>query len=658
MTYPTTGDRGPLEDLWRPPVRPGDTQQIPVSPSGEYGGYEDTGDYDPNQPPVGAWNRDRPRRRGFGSLLLELLVVAAVSAGAAAAMGWTVLKDLPRVIPGSGTGPYLELWSLAWSGHALKPSSGIALTQVFDGNAFSPADYSLAFSDSLLGYGPLTWFFHGAAGLVTAYNLIFVFAPALSAFGAYALARQLGAHPVGAAVAGAGFAYAPAHFGQFSHLGVLSTGGLVLAFAMLARGHGLTMSGGRPPIRPLWVLLGWLVAAWQLTIGFALGLPFAYLLGVIGVVVLLIAPVRLVLIRRRDRYLLSDPNGMVVAGEPVRPRRTVRVLLADIVGAGVFSVVGVLMAYPYLRVHSIETAAVDSGRTLDTVLRLSPKPVGLITPPSVEGTWSWLTQGDTLVSGTNEGRLLPGAILLALAVLGLVLSAWRWWWRVTLLVAAVLIAGLALGERLPDQAFPGADSPFALLWRHAPGWAADRTPGRLMVFATLALALLAAGAVTRLCGWGALGQRFGARGLRSMVFFVLPVVVVLEGFAQIPVSPVPAPPKAFSQAVGPVVVLPSQTSADSTVMFWSATRGFPDVANGHSGITPITLTAMRTELAGFPDQRAVSYLRRNGFRSVVVVPARAGAALAKSTAADPDPVLGLTRTDLGDSLLYTLTPAT
>jgi hypothetical protein len=40
------------------------------------------------------------------------------------------------------------------------------------------------------------------------------------------------------------------------------------------------------------------------------------------------------------------------------------------------------------------------------------------------------------------------------------------------------------------------------------------------------------------------------------------------------------------------------------------------------------------------------------------VPARAGAALAKSTAADPDPVLGLTRTDLGDSLLYTLTPAT
>ena len=632
MTYPTTGDRGHLEDLWRPgSTGVGDTQQLPVTPNN---GWDD-----------GGWAPGEPYRRGFGSLLLELLLALVVSAGAAAAMGWTVLKDLPRVIPGTGSGPYVELWSLAWSGHTLKPGSGIALTQAFDGNTFFPAHYSLAFSDSLLGYGPLTWFFHDTAGLVTAYNLIFVFAPAVSAFGAYALARQLGAHPVGAAVAGAGFAYAPWHFGQFSSLSALSTGGLVLALAMLARGHGLTMSGGRTPDRPLWVLLGWLVAAWQLTIGFTLGLPFAYLLGVIGVLVLLIAPIRWAQAHRRDRDQRMDPNGTVVLGEVPRPRRTVRVLLADIVGAGLFTVVGVLLAYPYLRVHTIEKAAVASDRGLDVALTHTPKPAGLITPPAVEGTWSWLTQGDTLVSGTNDGRLLPGAILLVLAGLGLLVSNWRWWWRASLLVAALLVAGLALGDRLPDVLFPGPDSPFALLRRHAPGWEADRTPGRLIAFATLPVALLAAGAVSRLGGWGVLGQRGRARGLRAVVLFVLPVLVVLEGFAQIPVAPVPAPPSALAQATGPLVVWPSNATDDSRTMFWSATRGFPQVANGHSGITPTTLRAMRAEMAGFPDQRSVAYLRRNGFRSVVV---------RSSQPRTPDPALGLTLVTKPDSALYTL----
>jgi len=694
MTQPTSSDRDRLEDVWRPGMGFGsgstETRPLPVSPP------DDEPPIDPPSRPPGA-SRVRIRRVGrrFRSMLLEIVLAVLVSAGVAAAMGWRVLSDLQRVIPGSGPDPFLQLWSLGWSGHALKPGSGVTVTQIFDGNAFYPADYSLAFSDSLLGYGPITWFFHGAVGLVTAYNLIFVFAPALSSLGGYALARQLGAHPIGAAVAGAGFAYAPWHYAQLSHLNVLSTGPMVIALAMLARGHGLTMSGRRTPPRPFWVLIGWVVAAWQLTIGFANGLAFAYLLAVIGVLVLLITPIRGIRERRRrqaaakadpfaDPYPdvnpypeansypasypyaevtgYTDPAALDQAGSgvavitPHAPRRTGRLILADIVGAGLFAAVGALMAYPYQRVEAIDPEAVKAARGLDQVLLYSPKPVGLVTPPALEGTWSWLTDGNTLVSGTNEVRLLPGAILLALAVLGLFVSTWRWWWRVTLLAVVLLLTGLCLGRRFPDRFFPGPDSPFVLLWRHVPGWAADRTPGRLMVFITLALALLAAGAVSRLCGWSRLGIRNRAGWLRLAILGLLPILIVLEGWVRIPVMSVPPPPAALTKADGPMVVLPSVWTNDSTVMFWTAARGFPALGNGTSGITPTTLIQMRAELVGFPDQRSVNYLRENGFRSVVVLRKPLDGNLWKDADRVPDPALNLTRSDLGDSVLYTLSP--
>ncbi len=651
MSRSTGTDPDRREGLWWPDVGPNDTQPIPVVT------WDDEPTVtEPGLPPTGVsgFGRHRGGRR-LRSLLLELVLAAGVSIAVAAAMGWQVLGDLRRTIPGTGPDPYLELWALAWSGHALKPGSGVSISRLFDGNAFYPADYSLAFTDSLLGYGPITWFFSGTTGLVTAYNVIFVFGPALSSLGAYALARQLGAHPVGAAVAGAGFAYAPWHFGQFADLHVLSTGPMVLALAMLARGHGLRLTGRWAPTRPIWALLGWLFGAWQLTIGFAHGLPFGYLLALIGGLTLLMTPLRRLTAGRRERVAEQIDRGSPV--HVITPHPSIRRLVqADLIGVVVFAAVAAVMAYPYLRVKAIDPQAVEAARGLDQVLQNSPQPVDLITPPAVAGTWSWLTSGQSLVSGTNQVGLLPGAILIALAVLGLLVSNWRWQWRLTLLVAGVLLTALCLGSRLPDQFFPGPDSPFVLLWQHLPGWSGSRTPGRLIVFGTLVLALLAAGAVSRLSGWGQLGSRNRGRAprLRAVVLLVLPVLILLEGWARIPLGPVPAPPEALSQAVGPIVVLPSERTNDSKVMFWTAVGGFPEVGNGQSGITPTTLTQMRSELAGFPNQRSVAYLRRNGFRSVVVLPSPLATALRQDGDQALDPGLGLTRQDLGESLLYRL----
>lgn len=643
MTQPPTTDQDRLNDLWHP--RSATTEYQPVAGYG----MPETMPRGIGLPPSPVQHRVRP-------VFSELLLVLVLSMVVAAAMGWQILRHVHSVIPGTGTDPLTELWALGWSGHALNPGSGIPFTGIFDGNAFYPAQYSLALADSFLGYGPLTWFFHGAGGLVQIHNLLFVFAPALSSFGAYALARQLGAHPLGAAVAGAGFAYAPWHTGQFAHLSLLSTGPLVIALAMLARGHGLTLSGQRQPSRPLWVLLGWIVAAWQFTIGFTNSLPFAVLLFVVGILVALITPVRWYLNRRAAELAEFSRAPQTRPRDDPRPR--LRWLLpADLIGGALFAATGAFMAYPYIREQRIDPTAVGSSRSLAQITLNSPRPVDLITAPSAHGTWSWLSAGATLGSSSSDLRMLPGAILIFFAVLGLLFSTWRWWWRWVLAASAALIAGLALGTRFPGALFPGASSPFELIWKHTPAWAITAHPAQLMVFCTLPLAILAAGAVSRLCGHGSFGYRGRALGLRSAALAIVPVLIVLEGWASIPHQPVPATPAALTAADEPLVVLPSNPATDGEVMFWSTTSDYPALANGQGPIASTSVARMRKEMRNFPDATSVAYLRSNGFRSVVLLRSQLPGTVWQSADRKPSPKLGLTRTEKGNCVIFTVGPA-
>ncbi len=148
---------------------------------------------------------------------------------------------------------------MAWGGHAL----GHQPLDFFQSNQFWPLDDTLAFSDALIGYAPAGLIGSGPEAAVSRYDLLFLFAYALAFAGAYLLARELGLGPGGAAVAGAAFAFAPFRLEQDGHLQVISSGGIPLAFAVGLRGYRLR--------RPAWVLAGWAVAAWQLSIGFTLG---------------------------------------------------------------------------------------------------------------------------------------------------------------------------------------------------------------------------------------------------------------------------------------------------------------------------------------------------------------------------------------------------
>ena len=63
---------------------------------------------------------------------------------------------------------------------------------LFDSNAFYPHPLSLAFSDSLLGYGPGAFIGSGTVAALVRYNLLFLWAWSLCFLGAYLLARELG----------------------------------------------------------------------------------------------------------------------------------------------------------------------------------------------------------------------------------------------------------------------------------------------------------------------------------------------------------------------------------------------------------------------------------------------------------------------------------
>ena len=187
---------------------------------------------------------------------------------------WPLVLHLPsRIAPDLGD-PVRTAWQIAWVGHAMLHDP----LHLFDSNAFYPHPLSLAFSDSLLGYGPAAFFGHGTVAALVRYNLLFLWIWSLCFVGAYLLARELGLRWIGAAATAAAFAYADYRVTEAGHFQVISSGGLALGMFLLLRGY-------RRDSRKL-VLAGWLVSAWQVSLGFTLGLQYTYLLLLLALLVL------------------------------------------------------------------------------------------------------------------------------------------------------------------------------------------------------------------------------------------------------------------------------------------------------------------------------------------------------------------------------------
>jgi hypothetical protein len=587
----------------------------------------------------------RPRARLLGwapsptITAFELLWVILAGVALAVLTSWPlVLHMSSRISPDLGD-PVRTAWEVAWVGHAMLHDP----LHLFNSNAFYPHPLSLAFSDSLLGYGPAAFFGSGTVAALVRYNLLFLFAWSLCFVGAYLLARELGVGRLAGAVAGAAFAYAPYRVTEAGHLHVISSGGIPLALFLLLRGY-------RRGSRAL-VLAGWLVSAWQISLGFTLGLQYSYLLLVLTLLV-----------------LWSWWRGPAGPGEaagrrakaPARGPLIPRHLLAvTCIGMAVLGVLVIYQARPYLRVSSLYPTA---ARTIKEVETYSSGPAALLSASSENRVWGAVTAPiREHVHSKNEDVFFPGLAIFLLALIGLLTSVYARRLRVGLLIGAVTCAVLAMGLGLT-----GAGYPYRLLFDYAPGWNGVRVPGRIFTMATLFLALLAGGGaewlLRRLRTWSA-----DASALPAVIGVVLVIGVVGEGAGHMANRVVPQPVRAEIALPGPLLDLPTDGTDDRVWQYFS-TDGFYDIPIGNSTFDMPAIDDLRGGMSGFPDRASVEKLRFYGIRTVVLhtKPYRQLPVSHSYATAEPlDPVaaagkpvagLGITRRRVGSIVIYEIGP--
>lgn len=571
--------------------------------------------------------------------LAEGLLAAVLLTALTLANNLPILRGLTTTAAGDLGDPLYFAWQLSWLGHAVRDGAA----NLYTTNAFQQAPDNLAYTDVVYGYLPLAWFVpSGQAGALAQLNLALLVATAMATFGGYALARVLGAGVTGAAVAAMAMGFAPWRDIQVIHINIVSTGGIILAAAMLAYGHGWSLREGWQPEllesgrRARWVLAGWAMSCWQLSIGLATGIWFSYFLMLI-MICLLVAWVRR---WRRTR----------VAPLQIVPRR---VLFADLAGGLVFVGSALALVQPYLRVLADAPEAQRSAAMLDL---FSPPWYGLIAAGPLNDFWGgrqldW--QAQISLGWPPEMYASVGVAVLVLAVLGLFVSVWPRRRRFTLAAITAVLAVLAMGTRGPD----GGRWTYLPLYDWLPGWEYIRTPGRLVIWVSIGLGLLAAGAVTKM--FRLLLRRWPKPGvlvlLSAAVITIVPAAVVYaEGRDTVGHWQVSTQPVALAELPQPVLVLPTAQVDDYHIMLWS-TQGWPVITNGDSGFNSTDQADMRTAAETFPDAASVAALRARGVRTVVLVPSRVGP-MSPWTGAQDKPIegLGITRELLPDAVVYDL----
>ncbi len=543
----------------------------------------------------------------------EVLLLCLGASAISVVMNWPLALHLGTTVPRDIGDPLVQSWEIAWDGHALAHQP----LNWFESNQFWPLHDSLAFSDALLGYAPAGLIGSGVEAAIFRYDVMFLFAYALAFVGAYLLARELGVGPAGAAVAGAAFAFAPFRLEQDGHMAVISSGGIPLSIALGLHGYRLH--------RAWLVLVAWIVATWQLTLGFTLGMPLSYLIATLCVL------------------------AAIVWWRRGRPPPDRSLVVATAVGAVIFVGMAALIGRAYIEVVD---RFPEARRSPSVIESFSGPPTVFLAAPEENWVWGDATRGlrDRL-ENIPEETLFPGLAILALAAAGLASPAYPRRLRVGLAIGVVFVSVLALGFRASDSYL----YPYRIVY-DLPGWNAIRAVGRIVTFSSLGLALLAAmGAELAL-------RRAGSgrgRWVGPAIAGGLVLVILVEGRG-LPFNPLgeraqpvtPDPHVAAGSIPAPQLNLPALRPEDNRrYVLWS-TDGFPDMVNGRSSLNPLFTHRAIERSRGFPDRRSVRLLRDIGVRSVVLHTKRVEDTPWSHAARRPVWGLDLTRRRKDDVIVY------
>lgn len=365
---------------------------------------------------------------------------------------------------------------------------------------------------------------------------------------------------------------------------IISSGGIPLALFLLLRGY---RRGSAKTI-----LAGWLVATWQFSLGFSLGLMLGYLLaaGTLAVA--------------------------VVWWRRGRPRPPRRVLVATVAGMLCLAVAAGLLARPYMRVLDDHP---EAHRSIDNVASFSGPPYEFLAAARSSRVWSAATAPVRDELGfVAEMTLFPGLAILALALAGWRIGALPRRLRRALAIAALACAVLSLGFQLNGISWL---YPYRWLYEVLPGFQGIRVPGRIHTLTTLCLALLAAGGAQALVA-RARSRWSGRAAAAIMATLCLAILAEGWGFADHPT--VELAPPGQSAAPQPALHLPTGAFDNRRYVLWS-TDGFPRLVNGRGSFIPRQFNELMRITERFPDARSVAYLRRLGVRSVTVHLARTAA---------------------------------
>ena len=504
---------------------------------------------------------DDAREAGSRVRSRDVLLAAAAFTLLTVAATWPQVRLL-STHAGTHYDALFSVWRMAWIAHQLVTDPG----HLFDANIFYPESNTLAYSDAvllpaLLG-APFIWL--GVPPLV-AYNLLILLSFVATGLGMYVLAGALTGSRSAAFFAGVAFAFQPYRFAHYPHLELLWTCWIPLSLWAL---HRVLSS-------PTWssgFLLG-LFASCQVLTSIYYGVFLATAAAIVGAVLLVTE-------RHRHRWRFWMPlMGMVL---PL-----------------------ILLVVPYAMPYRHSAAALGE-RDAAAVARWSPTLWNYLEPQ--DGHWLYPRLGDI---DAFEGVLFPGAVLVALAVVG----GWRGWRTRRPVVAAyavllVVAFDLSLGS---NGLLFGAVREIAWPYRGL------RVPARMFVIVSAALSVLAALAVAP-----ARGPRHGRRWAGAAILLVIVEAVSIP----IPLLAVPIPPDhtlqfLASRPPGPIAHWPLPAAAsigitwDWKYMYFSVYHWHP-LLNGYSGYHPESYLQFLARTSRFPAPAAVAAMQRAGVRYLVL----------------------------------------